>query len=116
MSISTYDLSVLCSKSRDDSYEDRFQMPDMDMDFNRNPKETILKITMVSNLYLSEDDSEELFDNFSFVSSIRFFLRNRSCRCDSIDQKIVEIASILAIFRLFEDFSLRSEIFEIQII
>ena len=75
MSISTYNLSVLCSKSRDDSYEDRFQMPDMDMDFNRNPKETILKITMVSDLYFSEDDSEELFENFLTVLSVLFLFQ-----------------------------------------
>ena len=47
-------------------------------------------------------DDDELFENFLFVSFVRFFSGNRSCRCDSIGPEIIEIGAILAIFRLFE--------------
>ena len=59
-------------------------------------------ITTGADLYLSENDRrrrwrrvEEFFEHFRLFRSFIFF-RNRSCRCDSIGPKIVEIGAILA--------------------
>ena len=60
-------------------------------------------------------NDEELFENFSFVLFVLSFFGNRSCRCDSVGLKIVEIEVILAIFRPFEDFSLQWEIFRYKL-
>ena len=48
--------------------------------------------------------TKNFWKTFRLFRSFDLFLKNRSCRCDSITPKIVIIGVILAIFRPFEDF------------
>ena len=77
-------------------------------------------ITAVSDLYLTEKRPRTATTTKSFPETVHSFrsfencFGDRSCCCDLIGPKIVEIRAVRKIFRPFEHFSLRKGIFEIQ--